>query len=383
MKGELRNKKKKMMTSKLTKCILWFGMAFVLVIFIGCDSNMEENRHCVDVPVPVETVAPTITTSGFASLGETGGDQVEVNVAGFFDAVGMPVDQLVETDFTLVEDMDCVKAITLEKSGSDARPKADVAFVLDTSASMGDGLTGIQSSISAFVDTLVEEGLDLRLGAITFGDTFDIKEESSTRTGISIQGLTTIPTDLDPSERPSFSLTDDITAFKTFIGEESPRSSGPRGSGDFTENAMGALEFAFDVLDWRTGAQRILIVITDNCAHTESSQTHIVSPWTPSQPETVLQKLKGQAVVHAINPDVDCSDSVNMRFFTGPSGTGGVYVEWDLQALDLTQLPIANLATSGYVLTYTGYTNRTSHSVRVVIDDGNAIQGEVLTTATY
>jgi hypothetical protein len=72
-----------------------------------------------------------------------------------------------------------------------------------------------------------------------------------------------------------------------------------------------------------------------------------------------------------------------MSMFAGPSGTGGSFFPWASGTFDLTELPIAETAAGGYVVTYRGTRDGSDHTVRVVIDDGGSVRGEFSVDATY
>ncbi len=336
---------------------------------------------------PPTITDPTITTSGSIAPRPGTDNLMDINVAGFA-APGTEgtLPALGAGDFTVVED-GVVKGITVERIGGTVRAAADIAFVFDTTGSMGGALRSVQDSIVEFVDFLDERGLDVRVGAVTFGDAYDTQVVDGTR-GTSISDWT--PPGFDPSERPSFPLSGDFDAFRTFIEGDSPR-----GGGDVPENALGALEFAYDTLDWRDGAQKILVVIIDTCSHNDVTFTRFGEagePWMPPNPDDLIARMRGDAIVHSVSPpnvietDFSCSDDhTDMAMFTGVAGTGGVFVPVEFGAFDfdLTELPIAEAAAGGYIVTYRGTRTGATHTVRVVIDDGGEIRGEFTTTATY
>src|SRR5690606_32955384 len=104
-------------------------------------------------------------------------------------------------------------------------------------------------------------------------------------------------------------------------------------------------------------------------------------------PADLLAKLRGNAMVHVIAPDTTlwCGEGyVHMDSFTGAAGTGGVFVEWDgFEAFDLTELPLAAAARSGYVITYRGTEGGDPKEVRVVIDDRGDVRGEFTILGGY
>lgn len=385
---------------------LMTGLASALVLSLaacgggsggGAPTGEVENPAAV---VPPTITDPTVTLAASVSAPDASG-VVTINLSGLPAGTNLPASAftVVESDATVVSmerPMRAVRASTtgeavkplhsVDKIGAGgARAGADIAFVFDTTGSMSYALDSVKGSIVGFVDHLQSNGLDVQVGAVTFGDAFDTKMTSGGgATGASL--TTQVPPSFDSSERPSFSLTTNFEEFKAFIAEQRPR-----GGNNSPENALGALEFAYDTLSWRAGAQRIVIVIMDICSHNADTYTEdgITAPWIPKTVASVLEKLKGQAIVHVISPASaldHCGTPwsgtgtgvtyTDMQAFTGVAGTGGVHVDWDGDNLfDLTSLPITEAVTSGYLIKYvTGVDG--ARRVRVVVDDGGAIRGE-------
>lgn len=247
----------------------------------------------------------------------------------------------------------------------------------------------LQDSIVAFTDFLDNEGLDVRLGAITVGDAYDTSNSPVTIPGaVSLRG--DAPPEFDSTVRPSFPFSTDFAAFKTFV-----QSNVADGGNDAPENTLGALEFAHDQFDWRAGAQKVLIVITDVCSHNETTFSREfesysnAAHWMPPVAMALIADLKGNATVHVVAPaDPGCAfstlgDYTNMADLTGVDGTGGVFVDWDLAAFDLTTLPIAEATAGGYLITYKGLRDGSEHQVRVVINNHDGIRGELTFTQIY
>ena len=369
--------------------LLFAGLALLLA---ACGSNSGSTGADpyapldVDPPPPIED--PTITTSGTVSAKPGSPDLMQINVAGFLApapvegsglapaSAGREIPKLSARDFTVVE-AGVVKGITIERIDGETRAAADVAFVFDTTGSMGGALRTVQDSIIEFVDHLDEAGLDVRVGAVTFGDAFDTKDESSSRSGTG--GDT--PPSLDGFERPTYQLTDDKDAFKEFIDGDTPRAGG-----DGPENAVGALAFAYDELEWRPGAQRVLIVITDIYSHNDETFTTFerdvaYDRYAPESPAGLLERIRGNAIVHVVSRDydIDVEPYTDMAMFTGVEGTGGEFVSInDLVREDasLTDLDLTTATAGGYIVTFRGTKDGKPKDVRVVIDDGSDIRGE-------
>ncbi len=340
-------------------------------------------------PPPPTITDPTIATSGSIAASSKGEGLYDINVAGFAlpeiaaAALGTAsVDSLPPSAFTVVED-GVVKGMTVERIGTGGtRAAADVAFVFDTTGSMASGLAAVQASIVEFANYLEDGGLDVRVGAVTFGDSYDTQAADGTR-GVSLRG--DVPPGFDSGARPTFELSAEFEDFRTFI--EGDR---PRGGGDVPENGLGALEFAFEGLEWRTGAQRIMIFVTDVCQHSDVTfEAEFGSDagsenWAPPAPDALMARLRGNGVVHVIAPNLTCATNlVNPASLAGVDGTGGQYFEWDKGVFDLSELPLAAAARGGYVITYRGTEGGEPKTVRVVIDDGGNVRGEFSILGDY
>lgn len=369
----------------------------------------------LSIPVEDYTLIPAMSLSA-----PNGAGLIQINVSGFeLAATGMDMgilsggSSLPSDYFSVVED-GVVKGITVQKISDVRSVPIDILFVLDTTSSMGIGLTSVVNSIEEFVDLLDDSGLNVHVGAITFGDAFDTLLEVDENDpnlqfgvnrsyGVSLMGAT--PPPHDDEERASFQLTDDYETFMNYLTYEG-RGTAPyygRKGWDMAENALGALEYAVGAdFGWRAGAQKHFIVITDACSHTSvTAPARIVAPWRPTNFTQVLGKLRGHAQVHVVEPDYPGCDTsqipfyrrdfVMMKDFAGAEATGGVYVEWishddfsvNKDPFDLTELPILDVMSSGYIVTYRGDITGGEHDVRLVIDNGDDVRGETTINATY
>lgn len=367
-------------------------LATALLLLAACGSPSGGADPYADpgTTAPAAITDPTIATSGSISKSAKGAGLYDINVAGFamsetegLSAASLDLANLPPSAFTVVED-GVVKGITVERIGAGGtRAAADVVFVFDTTASMGPALSAVQSSIIEFVEYLDEGGLDVNVGAVTFGDAYDTQLASGDR-GTSLRG--DVPPGFDSYERPTFNLSNDFEAFRTFIEGDSERAGG-----DIPENGIGAISFAYQELEWRPGAQKMMIFVTDACQHSDVTFEDVFHAdanyehWAPPATADLMASLRGNAVVHVISPDLNCyGDFVNMKEFTGIEGTGGTFVEWNYNPFDLTDLPLAAASRGGYVITYRGTTSGGDpKEVRVVIDDGGNVRGEFTIEGSY
>jgi len=130
----------------------------------------------------------------------------------------------------------------------DAKPAAivlDVAFVIDTTGSMGDEMQAIKSTLLQVTEQLrsLELEFDLRYGAVLYRDVGD---------------------EYVTAAHP---FTGDIEGFVAAI-----RTMGAGGGGDYRESMNQALAVAVDGLQWREGAAKVAFVIADAPPHLDYTE---------------------------------------------------------------------------------------------------------------
>ena len=128
-----------------------------------------------------------------------------------------------------------------------ARPTVEVAFVLDTTGSMGGLLDGAKRKIWSIATSVVDANpdADIRLGLVAYRD---IGDEYVTRT---------------------FDLTSDIQDIYGNLLELKAR-----GGGDWPESVNEALDVAVNKLHWTEGkdAHRIVFLVGDAPPHMDYAQ---------------------------------------------------------------------------------------------------------------
>lgn len=386
-----------------SKLLKWGLAVLLIVVLAACGGESITNLPTPDparpspeptepdgtytdpgTPPPAPIAEPTVMTSASVAVSDKKEGLITLNIAGF-DAEGSAAlfstssaETLEAKDFTVVED-GVVQGIVVKPLSAGDKLATDIVFVIDTTWTMKDALESVQNSVIAFAGLLGSSGLDARLGAVTFGDAFDTLAQNSNRSGVSIQDKTP-PSEVDREERPSFELTSDYLSFQTFIAEDSPREGR-----DDTENSLGALAFAHRRLAWREGAQRILVVITDNCSHTEVSNFFITEPWAPERYEDVLEELRSKATVHVIGSGRLCENfgTINMAAFTGVGGTGGMFHAWEGGDFDLADLGLTQAIQNSYAISYKGSLDGEEKDIRLVIDNGSTLKGELSLETSY
>lgn len=118
------------------------------------------------------------------------------------------------------------------------RPQADIVFVLDVTASMGNQIDGLKGGIGTFARDLAAAKVDARFGCVAFRDL----DEGQPSQALTFKGA---------------QFTDDAGAFRDAVA-----TLRATGGGDDPESSLEAITEAAG-FDFRKGATRTLILITD------------------------------------------------------------------------------------------------------------------------
>jgi hypothetical protein len=120
-----------------------------------------------------------------------------------------------------------------------ARRTVDLAFVLDTTGSMGEEIDAVKSTIRAVAAKLGAEQTDVRIGLVEYKD----------RT--------------DPQVTRTYPFSSDLNAFARSVAGLSAA-----GGGDTPEDMQAGLSAALDGLQWRADATtRMIVVVADAPPH--------------------------------------------------------------------------------------------------------------------
>jgi hypothetical protein len=137
-------------------------------------------------------------------------------------------------------ELDGVTEIRLPTARSlPARRTVDLAFVLDTTGSMGEEIEAVKSTIRTVAARLGAEQTDVRIGLVEYKD----------------RG--------DPEVTRTYPFSSDLRAFSHSVAA---LSAG--GGGDAPEDMQAGLSAALDKLQWRSGATaRLIVVVADAPPH--------------------------------------------------------------------------------------------------------------------
>lgn len=138
--------------------------------------------------------------------------------------------------------------------------RADVVFVLDTTGSMAEVIGAVKNSINEVAEVYLESNILIRLSLIEFRDRVEAERKGNHEFDLS--GGLRLPTlrvvDFQTAENASTStFTRNFDAFKSAVSELVADGGGP-----LEESSLDALARA-SKSEWKEGATRILILLTD------------------------------------------------------------------------------------------------------------------------
>jgi len=201
-----------------------------------------------------------------------------------------------------------VTDFSLGKDTTGGTNNTDIIFVLDVTGSMTNEIEAVRDNIIEFTDSLSYQGINFRLGMVTF---------------------------LDVIEK-IYDFTDDVQQFQTDVA-----SQYAHGGGDRAENSLDALVMATQ-FDFRENSNRIVIWITD-------ADFHINNTITQQTKESVTDQLLAAGIqVHCIGEPLfqtDFYDQITLN-------TGGSYFDINGNFRDIL-LEVSRLKQArNYLLSY-------------------------------
>jgi hypothetical protein len=135
---------------------------------------------------------------------------------------------------------------------------SDIVFVLDVTSSMTEEINSVRSNMLSFMTYLNSQNIDYRIGFVVFGDIVYVYNQYSFYTSFT----------------EIMAIINAITLGEHGIGTGT----------DWPENQLEAMAEAA-TFNWRPGASRVMIMLTDANAHAADYET----PWTPG--DLLAQRL--------------------------------------------------------------------------------------------
>lgn len=243
----------------------------------------------------------------------------------------------------------------------------DIIFVLDNTGSMAGQITAVKNSIVAFASTLEAAGVDAKFGLVTYGDSALHPTPAGFITQESFTDASNIRPILDLTTAARLQATlESVTADRGGDGPENPLDCTKWAL--HTNDTTGSL----DNLTWRTGAQKIFIIITDINAHQNiAADTSSDNKCTTTATLEVARIRNFNAKVYAVSPNYTISQSpyADVRILADGFGegrttaeavtytSGGQWIRMPSDGdVDLTELGISGTLTSGRTIKLEGYT---------------------------
>ncbi|RPI02068.1 MAG: VWA domain-containing protein [Calditrichaeota bacterium] len=184
------------------------------------------------------------------------------------EATGRPAPNLISVNFQVTEEELDVNSLTVQHINRTSGGRADIAYIFDTTGSMGDEIETLKNRALAFADSLAKTGIDYRLGLVTFGDEI----------------------------RSIHDFTASASEFKTWI-----ESLVADGGDDTNENALEGLA-AGSRLTYREMTQRITIIITDADYHEQGETGDGTTSYTTDSIISLMNSSNMQ--VNVVGPDL-------------------------------------------------------------------------------
>ncbi|MCB0394854.1 MAG: VWA domain-containing protein, partial [Bdellovibrionales bacterium] len=158
-----------------------------------------------------------------------------------YDKDGASIKDLKKDDFDLEEGPSGLNKFTFSSRSTNTGQTVDIVFAIDTTGSMSNEINSVKEKVSKFVDDLFKKNVKANVCLLTFKD--EIKKKCD-----------------------KFVMDDPGTAenenLKSFLSELSKVSAS--GGGKLPENSMGGVLSAAKDTPWNMGAQRMVVMFTDD-----------------------------------------------------------------------------------------------------------------------
>lgn len=195
--------------------------------------TLKRNVFCPAMPFSNEGIDVKIDSVYTANNGD-----IKIVFSALIEQTGQLIYNLRSSNLFFYVDGERYDTV-LEKDTTGGVNQADIVFVLDVTGSMGNEIDEVKNRVVEFADNLEKNGIDYRLGMVTFLD--------------EIESI--------------FDFTSDVFQFKEYLTEQYAH-----GGGDGPENSLEALMNA-TFFDFRSSANRIVVWITDAEYHNRTQYT--------------------------------------------------------------------------------------------------------------
>ncbi len=344
----------------MRKLLLILLFALTSLIYFACDSaetpadNSDIPSDPSGVTVPTTTKNNILPSATFTAVG----NRVKLNLLGLLDpTTQQPIifnydASNPQNSNLFVQEDGVVKGLKVTKVGTGNVLTADVVFLVDNSGSMDQEADSVAASIIEFANFLQASGLDVKFAVVGFSVSGDINGGINFTTA---QKLSTYLNHSYGTYRTEGFSGPDSAALET-------RAYNFGYAGD--ENGVMAAFFADSVYSWRPGAQRVMVLFTD-----EPTQNMDGIHWTNAQ---ACSLLSGKTTIHTIySSDTTYSswNQYNERPWEVSICTGGTYkfIPYNAAGLSLKDLPVAGALANSYLVEYVTSQTGKAHTVKVTV----------------
>ncbi|MCP4361194.1 MAG: VWA domain-containing protein, partial [Chloroflexi bacterium] len=277
-------------------------------------------------------------------------DFPEITGYAFINTAAGRDGSLAPSAFTVYEDS-ITQTITSVTPISGSTAGADIVFLFDDTGSMGTNIATMKAKATTFANDVVAAGIDARFGLVSFKDEPEI----------------------------DLTLTDSIISFQSAVNNLTAM-----GGGDLPEDALDATVLALNNLTYRSGAQKVFVIVTDAPTHYRGDGTSYTNYTIPE----VIDLLNTAGVtLFAVSPNLESTAGVtnnkgeavelfatsadnDVRFLA--EGTSGIWLDISSADFSLILDAITDIMANQWLFTYTTTNNArngTTRNVTLVIDD--------------
>ncbi|HXS81659.1 MAG TPA: vWA domain-containing protein [Methylomirabilota bacterium] len=341
----------------------------------GGPTNSDPNA---DIPADPGGVAPVTQFNNILPSGSfscTVGNEIRIrlNLLGVVDPrTGQPL-PLGAGEIFVTED-GVLKGKKVSQPVTNDRLRADVAFIVDDSGSMGEEADSIASRITAFARSLEARNMDVRVGCVGHGYNSDQR----------VYGAL----DLTTAQSLEAYLGRGRGLGRTvgFTGRDSAAlASAARGFGGIGggENSIIGIRFADQHFSWRPGANRVYVAFTDEPTQpggdTALATRQFVREWRSGA---------GRGTVHMVYSS-DTTGYWVPNHFERPwdlaTLTGGTIklAQRDAAGLDLESLPVTGVIAASRLVEFKTSSAAGIHKVVVTVKTATADGFTVFSNISY
>jgi pimeloyl-ACP methyl ester carboxylesterase len=308
--------------------------------------------QCRPGPVPVPPGGNQFPLSGTLARHEDGRIDVLLNP---IVVDGEPIRGLTASNFTIVENH-CVQDFDI--TTDEGNIGVDLVFIQDLSGSMGSAITGVRNSVLSFAGDLAERGLNVRIGSVGYSGPGTIVTHPGSGTCERIGPVHALSTP---------------AAFQTHVEIFWHATGGC----DAPENGLEAIAYAHANMEWRAGATRVYILITDISIHTAATNCNGLGRCTDHTLASILELIGETSTLHAVAPSSEFT-----RTFGGgldpwllAEGTGGAKLVLPSGgSVNLSTLGIADKIADVVRLTFTSTSPAVAmHRFRIRVEVGGKV----------